>query len=163
MPPQVPAADGPSPHHASGNETPNEGVASAVRAFFRHPDAGKKTGKKNFALFWVISAFGLAALIVLGGYRIGGGSQSPTPVKDGGSQSPSPVEETPVQNLWLDHYPWGLKNQIDAWTTNCEDIQEHFDLIYESRDGYKRMYGRYGGLLTFLYEAGKKMGCKAFP
>ena len=81
MTPQVPAADGPSPHHASGNETPNEGVASAVRAFFRHPDAGKKTGKKNFALFWVISAFGLAALIVLGGYRIGGGSQSPDPVK----------------------------------------------------------------------------------
>ena len=149
--PQTQAPDGPSPRHASGNETPDEGVASAVRAFLRHPDAGKKNGP----LFWVIIAFGLAATIVLGGYCIGGVSQSPDPVER--------TPETTVQLLWLGHYPWALKTQIDAWTTNCENIQEHFDLIYESRDGYKRRFGRYVGLLTYLYEAGKKMGCKAFP
>lgn len=33
--PQTQAPDGPSPRHASGNETPNEGVAPAVRAFLR--------------------------------------------------------------------------------------------------------------------------------
>jgi hypothetical protein len=86
----------------------------------------------------------------------------------GASGQPEPVKTTratttAAPSLWLEHYPWDLKTQVDRWITNCEDIQTQFDVIYEARDGYKRRFGRNGSdILEYLHQIGKRMGCEDF-
>ena len=68
-----------------------------------------------------------------------------------------------TQALWLGYYDWDLKENVDAWTTNCQDIQDHFDYIYEIRDGLRRKYGQGGSqIMDYLHQIGKEMGCEAF-
>ena len=86
----------------------------------------------------------------------------------GASSQPEPVKTTratttAAPSLWLEHYPWDLKTQVDQWITNCEDIQTQFDVIYEARDGYKRRFGRSGTeIMEYLHQIGKRMGCEDF-
>ena len=83
----------------------------------------------------------------------------------GGGSSPSRTTEatTTTQALWLGYYDWDLKDHVDDWTTNCRDIQEHFDYIHNIRDGLIRKYGHTGvHIMDYLHEIGKEMGCEDF-
>ena len=83
----------------------------------------------------------------------------------GGGSSPSRTTEatTTTQALWLRYYDWELKENVDQWTTNCRDIQDHFDYIHNIRDGLRRKYGSNGyQIMDYLYEIGKEMGCEDF-
>ena len=81
----------------------------------------------------------------------------------GGGSSPSTEATTTTQALWLRYYDWELKENVDQWTTNCRDIQEHFDYIHNIRDGLIRKYGHTGvQIMDYLYEIGKRMGCEDF-
>ena len=86
----------------------------------------------------------------------------------GASSQPEPVKTTratttAAPSLWLEHYPWDLKTQVDQWITNCEDIQTHFDVVYEAREGYRRRFGHSGTeIMEYLHQIGKRMGCEYF-
>ena len=75
----------------------------------------------------------------------------------------TPAATTAVPTHWLEHYPWSMKAQVDQWITNCEDIQTHFDVVYEAREGYKRRFGHSGTeIMEYLHQIGKRMGCEDF-
>ena len=81
----------------------------------------------------------------------------------GGGSSPSTEATTTTQGLWLGHYGWDFKENVDDWTTNCRDIQDQFDIIHNTRDGIQRKYGRNGSdILEYLHQIGKRMGCEDF-
>jgi len=83
----------------------------------------------------------------------------------GGGSSPSRTTEatTTTQALWLRYYDWDLKEHVDQWTTNCRDIQDQFDIIHNTRDGYIRKYGHTGvQIMEYLHQIGKEMGCEDF-
>ena len=81
----------------------------------------------------------------------------------GGGSSPSTEATTTTQALWLRYYDWELKENVDQWTTNCRDIQEHFDYIHNIRDGLIRKYGHTGvQIMDYLHQIGKEMGCEDF-
>jgi hypothetical protein len=81
----------------------------------------------------------------------------------GSSPARTTKATTTTQDLWLGYYDWQLKENVDNWTTNCIDIQEHFDYIHNIRDGLKRKYGMGSGpILSYLYPIGKRMGCEDF-
>ena len=81
----------------------------------------------------------------------------------GGGSSPSTEATTTTQGLWLGHYGWDFKENVDDWTTNCRDIQDQFDIIHNTRDGIQRKYGRNGSdILEYLHQIGKEMGCEDF-
>jgi len=81
----------------------------------------------------------------------------------GGGSSPSTEATTTTQALWLGHYGWDFKENVDDWTTNCRDIQDQFDIIHNTRDGIRRKYGRNGSdILEYLHQIGKRMGCEDF-
>ncbi len=85
-------------------------------------------------------------------------------VLDNGT-GPDSVPATTTQALWLGYYDWDLKENVDDWTSNCKDIQEHFDYIYDIRDGLRRKYGTGGSgnqIMEYLHQIGKEMGCEGF-